>query len=108
MKTTTRKITKRQIDAFTKKVEKRIERANDLWDKYHELDVRSTYNQAPYARVRDARRKFDAHIRESIQWLHEVGVCGPGGITEEDCSGVMFLNFMVPSSLLMFSDGSWA
>jgi hypothetical protein len=105
---TNKAMTMRQVNAFTKKVERRCERANALWDKYYELDRRSAYNEVSYSRVYDARSKYDAHIRESIKWLHETGVCGPEGVSETDRTHPLFLNFICDKALLVFSDGSWS
>jgi len=97
MKTTTKKITKRQI-------QQRIDRANKLWDKYHELDVMSQYCRAPLHRVEAARRKYIMYVHDAKQWLYEAGLCGEEGITSDEADHDRFWGI---EGLAMFGDGSW-
>ncbi len=97
MKTTTKNITKRQI-------QRRIDRANKLWDKYHELDVMSQYCRAPLHQVRAAKAKYTTYVGEAKQWLHEAGLCSEEGIASDEADHDRFWGI---DGLPIFGDGTW-
>ncbi len=98
MTTKTKKITKRQI-------QRRIDRANKLWDKYHELDVMSQHCRAPLYRVEAARQKYVIYVSDAKQWLHEAGLCGEEGISSDEADHDRFWGI---EGLPMLGDGCWA